>query len=273
MSKKRNEMRKIFAILAVVAIAACSKIDDAAQTETIVVKGYMSEQTRTEFGTPRENEIPYKWSVGDYMWLGTTKSTNTLTESCSLGIFNFSGGVIVPAHLFYNMTGQAKNDLAKKLMKEYEISAVAYTSQIETSFQNTLDSISIVVLILIVCAGLLAFIVLYNLSIINITERLREIATIKVLGFDDLEVSAYIFRENIILTILGIILGIGVGIVLHNFVMVTVETDVYMFGRELSPISIVIATVLTIIFTIIVNLIMRHSLKKIDMVESLKSVE
>ena len=102
-------MRKIFAILAVVAIAACGKIDDAAQTETLVVKGYMSEQTRTEFGTPRADEIPYKWSAGDYMWLGNNKSTNTLAESCSFGIFNFSGGAVGTAHLFYNMTGQAKN--------------------------------------------------------------------------------------------------------------------------------------------------------------------
>ena len=103
-------MRKIFAILAVVVIAACGKIDDAVQTEKIVVKGYMSEQTRTEFGTPREDVIPYKWSAGDYMWLGDLKSSNTLTSQTSFAEFTFEGGVAnvggnTTKHLFYNMTG------------------------------------------------------------------------------------------------------------------------------------------------------------------------
>lgn len=172
-----------------------------------------------------------------------------------------------------NMTAQAKNDVAKLLMDEYEISAVAYTSEIETEFQNTLDSISIVVLILIVCAGLLAFIVLYNLSIINITERLREIATIKVLGFDDLEVSAYIFRENIILTVIGIIEGLLCGIGLHLVVISMAEVDIVMYGRGLPLSSFLYSAALAFIFSMTVNLLLHRKLQKVDMVESLKSIE
>ena len=172
-----------------------------------------------------------------------------------------------------SMEGSAKNDLAKKLMNEYEISAVAYTSQIETSFQNTFDSIGIVVLILIVCSGLLAFIVLYNLSIINITERLREIATIKVLGFDDLEVSAYIFRENIILTIIGIIEGLLCGIVLHQVVISMAEVDIIMYGRGLPSSCFLYAAALAFVFSMTVNLLLHKKLQKVDMVESLKSIE
>lgn len=172
-----------------------------------------------------------------------------------------------------NMSGQAKNDLAKSLMEEYEISAVAYTSQIETSFQNTLDSISIVVLILIVSSGLLAFIVLYNLSIINITERLREIATIKVLGFDDLEVSAYIFRENIILTIIGIIEGLICGIGIHQVVISMAEVDIIMYGRGLPLSCFLYSAALAFVFSMTVNLLLHKKLQRVDMVESLKSIE
>lgn len=172
-----------------------------------------------------------------------------------------------------NMEASAKNELAKKLMDEYEISAVAYTSQIESSFQNTLDSISIVVLILIVCSGLLAFIVLYNLSIINITERLREIATIKVLGFDDLEVSAYIFRENIILTIIGIVEGLLCGIGLHFVVISMAEVDIIMYGRGLPLSCFLYAAALAFVFSMTVNILLHKKLQKVDMVESLKSIE
>ena len=172
-----------------------------------------------------------------------------------------------------NITGQGKNELAKNLMSEYEISAVAYTSQIEDSIQNTLDSISIVVLILIISSGLLAFIVLYNLSSINITERLREIATIKVLGFDDLEVSAYIFRENIILTIIGILEGLLCGIVIHKVVISMAEVDILMYGRGLPLSCFLYSAALAFVFSMTVNILLHRRLQKVDMVESLKSIE
>ena len=142
-----------------------------------------------------------------------------------------------------------------------------------TELNTVINSLYFIVILMIVAAAILAFVVLYNLNNINISERRRELATLKLLGFFDGELSAYVYRENVVLTLLGTILGIFLGIGLHQFVMVTVETDVYMFGRELKPLSIVIGAVLTIIFALATNLIMYFRLKKIDMIESLKSVE
>lgn len=171
------------------------------------------------------------------------------------------------------MDGVAKTNLAKTLMSEYEISAVAYTDQIETSFENILDSLGIAIVIIIVCAGLLAFIVLYNLSIINITERIKEIATIKVLGFDDMEVSAYIFRENIILSIIGIVEGLFCGIGIHWVVIKLAEVDIIMYGRGIPLSSFLYAAALAFVFSMTVNFVLHKKLKKVDMVESLKSIE
>ncbi len=141
------------------------------------------------------------------------------------------------------------------------------------SINEVIKNLDFIVILMVASAAILAFVVLYNLNNINITERRRELATFKLLGFYNNELASYVYRENVVLTVFGIILGIILGIVLHKFVMITVETDMYMFGRELSFISVIIATVITIIFTVIVNAIMYLSLKKIDMVESLKSVE
>ena len=126
---------------------------------------------------------------------------------------------------------------------------------------------------MIFCAGALSFIVLYNLTNVNISERIREIATIKVLGFYDKEVSAYIFRENILLTVIGAIGGLFLGIAFHKFIMVTVEMDYVMFGRNIDVKSFIMAAILTIIFSLLVNCAMYYKLKKVEMVESLKSVD
>lgn len=172
-----------------------------------------------------------------------------------------------------SVTDEQKVNLAKELMNEYGISAVAYTDQIKDSFVNILDAISYLVLILVVCAGLLAFIVLYNLSIINITERIKEIATLKVLGFDDGEVSAYIFRENVILTVMGVIFGVIMGFLLHKWIIVIAEVDIIMFGREIKLTSYLYAIALAFAFSMFVNVVLHKKLKKVDMVESLKSIE
>ncbi len=172
-----------------------------------------------------------------------------------------------------NPTNEQKNELAKELMNEYEISAIAYTSQIQSSFENIMDSISAIVLILIISAALLAFTVLYNLSIINITERTKEIATIKALGFDNLEVSSYIFRENIILTVIGILEGLILGIGLHRIVIFVAEVDIVMFGRGITAKSFIYAAALAFVFSSFVNIVLHGKLKKVDMVESLKSIE
>ena len=124
-----------------------------------------------------------------------------------------------------------------------------------------------------IAAGLLAFVVLYNLNNINISERRMELATIKVLGFYDGEVGAYVYRENILLTILGTIAGIILGILLHKYVIFTTEVDLIMFGRQIYVQSYIYSILLTIAFSILVNAFVYFQLKKIDMVESLKSTE
>ena len=127
-----------------------------------------------------------------------------------------------------------------------------------------LSTLGIVIIVLIVSAGMLAFVVLYNLNNINITERQRELATLKVLGFFDGEVSQYVLRENIILTIAGILFGAGFGILLHRYIIVTVEVDAVMFGRNIRPISFVYCAVITCIFSIIVNIFMHRKLRNLS---------
>ena len=130
-----------------------------------------------------------------------------------------------------------------------------------------------VVVVLVISAAALAFVVLYNLSNVNISERTREIATIKVLGFTSRETSQYVNRESILLTMIGAAVGLIVGIFLHNLIMNLAEMDDVMFGRTIKPISFVISFALTMVFAIIINLVMQRKLKQIQMVESLKAVE
>ena len=172
-----------------------------------------------------------------------------------------------------NISNEQKVQLNKELLNEFDISAVAFTDQIKDSFSNILDSISFIIVILIVSAGLLAFTVLYNLSVINITERIKEIATLKVLGFDDGEVSAYIFRENVILSLFGMGLGIITGVLLHKVVLFMAEVDIVMYGREVTIFSYIYALALAFAFSMFVNVVLHKKLQKVDMVESLKSIE
>ncbi len=166
-----------------------------------------------------------------------------------------------------------RDQITAAFLESDQVQAVSFTDDIKESFQNTIKSIDFIVIVLIVSAGLLAFVVLYNLTNINITERQKEIATIKVLGFYDKEVSAYIYRETGILTLIGIAIGLIFGIFLHAFVVKTAEVDMVMFGREIKWLSYLFASLLTIFFSIIVNLVMYRKLKKISMVESMKSTE
>ena len=164
-------------------------------------------------------------------------------------------------------------NISKNLTNIEKVSGVGFSTGVKENFEKTIKSLNYVVLIMTLSAGALAFVVLYNLTNVNISERIREIATIKVLGFYDNEVSAYIYRENIILTVVGTILGLGIGKLLHQFIMVTVEIDNMMFGRIIDSSSYIIAAVLTIILGLIVNFAMYYKLKNIQMVESLKSVD
>lgn len=151
--------------------------------------------------------------------------------------------------------------------------SISYTTDLREQVDNMLGALDEVIVVLIISAGMLAFVVLYNLNNINITERQRELATLKVLGFYNGEVAMYVYRENIVLTILGAIFGIILGKILHGFIIVTVEIESVMFGRNIDLSSFVYGFLLTLLFSLLVNGAMYFKLKKINMVESLKSVE
>lgn len=168
---------------------------------------------------------------------------------------------------------QAESAMGKKYISNKDVASITFYSGLAKSFEDTISSLSLVIVVLIISAGLLAFVVLYNLTNVNISERLREIATIKVLGFYDKEVSAYVYRENIFLTIIGSAVGLLLGIGLHALIMNIAETDTIMFGRNINILSFVYAFLITMVFAIMVNLFMYRKLKQIPMVESLKSVE
>lgn len=170
-------------------------------------------------------------------------------------------------------SAQELSQTGEELLKYDGVMNVTYTNSIEDQLNTMLQSLDLVIVVLIVSAGLLAFVVLYNLNNINITERRRELATLKVLGFYDTEVSSYVYRENIMLTIFSIVVGIVLGALLHRFVITTVEVDAVMFGRVVKWQSYLYSALFTTAFSLFVNWVMYYKLKKIDMVESLKSVE
>lgn len=170
-------------------------------------------------------------------------------------------------------SAQELSQAGEELLKYDGVMNVTYTNSIEDQLNTMLQRLDLVIVVLIVSAGLLAFVVLYNLNNINITERRRELATLKVLGFYDTEVSSYVYRENIMLTIFSIVVGIVLGALLHRFVITTVEVDAVMFGRVVKWQSYLYSALFTTAFSLFVNWVMYYKLKKIDMVESLKSVE
>ena len=229
-------------------------------------------------------------SIGDSIYVRHSESDAYPKEIKVVGItenyiFNYIYMTPKLYQSFYNVSAETNvlmlkmedaantEDISSRLLKIKGVNSVTMNADELGELNTVINSLYFIVILMIVAAAILAFVVLYNLNNINISERHRELATLKLLGFYDKELSAYVYRENVVLTILGTILGIFLGIVLHRFVMITVETDVYMFGRELQPLSIVIGAVLTIIFALATNLIMYFRLKKIDMIESLKSVE
>ena len=167
----------------------------------------------------------------------------------------------------------AENAFGEKWLDNSDVVSVSFTGSIVKSSTDSLSSLNMVVLVMLAAAGALAFVVLYNLTNINVSERVREIATIRVLGFYDRETNNYIFRENIILSFIGMLIGLGLGVILNNFIITTVETDIVMFGRGIDPSSYVFACIFTMAFTLIVNLFMAPVIKRVDMVESLKSIE
>lgn len=173
----------------------------------------------------------------------------------------------------YTDSMQDESKIATYLLQHDIVNSVSLVTDLQEKVDNMLEALNLVVWVLIVAAGLLVFVVLYNLNNINISERRRELATLKVLGFYDNEVAMYVYRENMILTALGILAGVFMGIWLHQYLIVTLEVEIIMFGREIMGMSYIYSIVLTIIFAILVNTTMYYKLKQIDMIESLKSVE
>lgn len=228
--------------------------------------------------------------VGDSIFIRQSESDSVCKEVKVSGITeNYMFNYVYMSRSLYNyfyseepdsnilmikFDSKADTDSAvESLLKIKGITSATLNGEILEDVNNMTGRLIYIILMMIVAAALLAFVVIYNLNNINISERRRELATIKLLGFYDDEVAKYVYRENIVLTVLGTLLGIVLGIVLHRFVMNTVETDVYMFGRSLKFLSVVISAILTVVFSMLVNMIMYYKLKKIDMVESLKSVE
>lgn len=170
---------------------------------------------------------------------------------------------------------KTKNEekLGEELLSHVGCSGVNFVDELQENIDKMLNVLNLVIFVLISSAGLLAFVVLYNLNSINILERKREIATLKVLGFYDGEVASYIYRENMLLTLIGIAFGLAFGSILHQYVIQTVEVDLMMFGRKISIISYILSSIITLAFSLAVNIVMYFTLKKIDMTTSLKSVE
>lgn len=168
---------------------------------------------------------------------------------------------------------EAESQFSSQLLSDSRVVAVTFMGEKIKDFKNMLNSLNMVVLVMIICAAGLAFVVLYNLTNINIAERVREIATFKVLGFYNKETSSFIFKENIILSLLGILVGLVLGVFLTGFIVKTVEVDNVMFGRDIFFTTYLYAAGLTMIFSLLVNAVMSVKIKAVDMVESLKSVE
>lgn len=166
-----------------------------------------------------------------------------------------------------------RHEAGAALMEAENVSSVSVTEDFKNRITNMMKSLDYIVALVIACAGALAFIVLYNLNNINITERIREIATIKVLGFYQRETAQYVFRENVVLTAIAAFVGLPLGHLLHRFVMEKIKIDLLSFDIHIAPLSYIIGILGTFLFAMIVNLVMRHKLDKISMAESLKSIE
>ncbi len=197
-----------------------------------------------------------------------------MTENCYEDLFGERAGMNTILVAYADGTGQGESDtVSSDLMAMDAVASYSYIATIRDSFTDSMNAINYAVVIIILAAAALAFVVLYNLTNINITERIRELATLKVLGFYDREITAYVYRENVFLTLFGIALGLVLGRFLHAWMVLTVEVDLVMFGRTAPPYAYLLAAALTVVFSVVVNIAAHFKLKKVDMVESLKTVE
>ena len=180
---------------------------------------------------------------------------------------------IKSAYILSNTDDFDGHKIAAKLMKEDNVSSVTVVADLIDRVSNMLKSLDLIIVVIIICAGALAFVVIYNLTNINITERMREIATIKVLGFYPSETAMYVFGEFFVLTAFGALFGILLGRLLHAYVMAQINIDMVSFDVIVSPMSILFSILLTFVFALLVDVFMHFKLQKIDMAQSLKSIE
>ena len=236
----------------------CEQLIGAKAGDTITLKDINNNEVEAKISNIVENYVSH------YVYMSKTMYEKLYGK-------DYSTNVILSQNI--EMTDEVEDEFVTELMNKNEVSSANRISTILGALDDTIKSLDFVVIILIVSAGLLAFVVLYNLANVNISERIRELATIKVLGFYDKEVYDYVTRETTILTAIGIILGLFGGYCLNYYLIGTCEINTLRFSKIVSPISYVYAVAITIIFTLIVNLATYFALKKIDMIESLKSVE
>lgn len=196
-----------------------------------------------------------------------------MTNSCYQKLFGETVSINLALIKTDNLSLSDEQALSKALLKNDAIASVSMFSDSTPQLDKTMESLDLVVVVLIISAGLLTFVVLYSLANVNISERIRELATLKVLGFYDGEVDNYVSRESIILTILGILIGLGLGYYLTSYILTTVEQEFVMYPQIIKPISYGYAILIVVIFSFIVNIFSHFVLKKINMIESLKSVE
>ena len=197
-----------------------------------------------------------------------------VSEACYRALFGEEPEQDVMLLRYAGGAGEEESDMVSNhLMAMDGVDSYSYIATLRDNFTDSMEAIDYAVVIIILAAAALAFVVLYNLTNINITERTRELATLKVLGFFDREVTAYVYRENLFLTLFGIILGLVMGRFLHAWMVLTVEVELVMFGRTAPPYAYILAAALTVVFSVAVNIAAHFKLKKVDMVESLKTVE
>jgi putative ABC transport system permease protein len=202
--------------------------------------------------------------VGNYLYLGSGAYQDAFGGSLSYGTLLVNTAV-------RDLAGQ--DEITRQVLESDLVSGAEFTSQIQKAYNNLLASINYVVLLLIAAAGGLAMIVLYNLTYININERSRELATLRVLGFHQNEAAAYIFREISVLSITGAAAGLLLGLPLHRFIIGVAENTDLMFGRRIAPLSFVFSALITLGFSVLVDMLMLGKIRRIKMAESMKAVD
>lgn len=230
----------------------------AKQGDWIVLQNDKEEGVSVKIGNIVENYISH------YVYMNQATYTALYAQE-------YTNNVLLLNHK--ELAEEQEEQLATEFMEDKEVASITRTTNSMRYMKDMLQLLNYVVVILIISAGLLAFVVLYNLSNVNISERIRELATIKVLGFYDQEVHAYVSRETVILTCIGIVIGLAGGFFLNSYIIGTCEINILRFPKYIQLSSYLMAALITIVFTVIVSIVTYFALKKIDMIESLKSVE